>query len=169
MLSRFHCIIDSIFVELSCPSSDLSYTFSGPKCPQVCGLPESRCGETNEDGCACASGLYRSVDSCVSGSECGCPDPSDGSYYPVSLPLFLPPSTLQGSVDSRLVFQAGSWWLDSLCSTNFTCQGADTLTLSQVVCSPFATCSSDPQTSYVCVCNTGFVGDGLTCTRKKHL
>ncbi|XP_067936858.1 zonadhesin-like [Watersipora subatra] len=133
---------DAYFAELTC-RGDTVYSFYGDTCPLVCGGRETdRCEETNRDGCECQDGLYRDGNTgCVEAQDCGCKDPTDGSYHMI-----------------------GDTWLDSTCSTNFSCPAGD-LQQSQVVCSEFAFCENADGV-YQCTCNTDYAGDGYTCLRQ---
>lgn len=76
------------YADLTCPG-DPVYTYTGNRCPNVCGLPVNSiwCASTaDRDGCACPAGGYRGAGmSCVPPADCGCSDPSDGSYHMVRL------------------------------------------------------------------------------------
>lgn len=74
-----------MFTVLTCPASNSNYAFDGGNCPRVCGLPDDRCLEKNEDGCECNANQYRDGNACVTSELCGCSDPTDGSYHSVSL------------------------------------------------------------------------------------
>lgn len=70
--------------DVTC-EGDTQYSFTGDKCPNVCGLPGNRCSKKNRDGCACATGKYKNGNRgrCVDVTACGCTDQSDGSYHQV--------------------------------------------------------------------------------------
>lgn len=65
----------------------------------------------------------------------------------------------------HLLLQITDVWLDSSCSTNFTCTSTSNVLQSPVSCSEFAACSR-ASGAYECVCSAGYTGDGFTCTRK---
>lgn len=73
---------DDYQAVLTCPAGE-QYSYTGPRCPEVCGLDTSRCAEQDVEGCVCASGTTREANTCVNPSQCGCSDRVTGIYYQV--------------------------------------------------------------------------------------
>lgn len=73
-------------IALTCSGTNTEYTFSGEKCPAVCGLPDERCTQVDREGCHCQTGTIRDgATGCLAQEACGCSDPQDGTYYQVKI------------------------------------------------------------------------------------
>ncbi|NXC25172.1 FCGBP protein, partial [Campylorhamphus procurvoides] len=89
------------FCSFACPPNE-HYELCGPPCPPTCqdesgttSCPEpSRCSE----GCFCDPGFFRSGDSCVPRSQCGCT--LGGRYYPRGVQFYPSPPCTQRCVCS---------------------------------------------------------------------
>ncbi|XP_067947602.1 zonadhesin-like [Watersipora subatra] len=120
---------------ITCSSG--TYSQNGPYCPNVCGLAADRCDATGIDGCVCGFDEWKEGDACVPSSYCGCSDGNTGEYYKVT-----------------------EWWVDNLCTRNFTCVLTNQISIETLECSENSECTPSG-----CVCTENYIGDGITCSR----
>ena len=137
------------------------------QCSATCLNPDgnNNCGLVSSvEGCFCQNGFVLDTNNnCVDRKSCGCiyPDKSgvlavflQTNAYFISYFLFF---LIRG-------FKIGSAYLSKDCTTLNTCTITGLIT-SQQSCSQNAKCVNNGLTSFSqCVCNSGFSGNGLTCT-----
>ncbi|XP_064499952.1 IgGFc-binding protein-like isoform X1 [Pseudopipra pipra] len=90
------------FCSPVCPPNE-HYELCGPPCPPTCqdesGPPSCPEPSPCSEGCFCDPGYFRSGDSCVPLSQCGCT--LEGRYYPRGAQFYPSPSCTQRCVCSR--------------------------------------------------------------------
>ncbi|XP_038059591.1 IgGFc-binding protein-like [Patiria miniata] len=130
------------FCPLPC-ASDMNYTPCAPQCPETCASHEvaqepALCSSCRE-GCVCSPGFKLDNHECLPISQCGCSE--NGFYYSI-----------------------GDKWVRENCTNECSCIDAQTIDCQPLRCHDDASCGVT-QRRRACVCDPGFVGDGLNCTK----
>ncbi|XP_033106905.1 IgGFc-binding protein-like [Anneissia japonica] len=124
------------FCPLDC-EANAQYNPCMKPCQASCSQPPRSCNEPCVEGCECNDGFVLSGSQCVRQSDCGC---QYGSRY----------------------IEPGSSFTREDCSERCDCSGGGVISCTNFTCHRESTCGP-VDGDYGCICNEGFLGNGLEC------